>query len=57
MDTILKKKDVVKIACDDWKAKWTLAIMSYAQALKSKPVKNALRTVETKFPGVLVRLK
>lgn len=52
MDIILKKRDVIKTAAEEWKGKWTQAIISYAQTLRSKPVKSALKGVETKFEGV-----
>ena len=54
VDCILKKRDVVKSASEDWKGKWAQAIISYALTLKSKPVKSALKVVETKFAGMPV---
>ena len=36
MDLILKRRDAIKIASEDWKKKWTPAIISYSQSLKGK---------------------
>ena len=47
----MKKRDIVKTASEEWKGKWSQAIISYARTLKSKGVKSALRIVETKFTG------
>ena len=48
----MKKKDIVKTASEEWKCKWSQAIVSYARSLKSKGIKSALRIVETKFTGM-----
>lgn len=48
----MKKKDIVKTASEEWKGKWSQAIISYARSLKSKGIKSALRIVETKFTGM-----
>ena len=37
---------------EDWKGKWAQAILMYAHTLKSKPVKVALKALETEFAGV-----
>ena len=47
----MRKRDIVKTASEEWKGKWSQAIISYAHSLKSKGVKSALRIVETKFTG------
>ena len=48
----MKKRDVIKTASEDWKGKWTQAIILYAQTLRSKPARSALTEVKTKFAGV-----
>ena len=45
VDIILKKRDVVRSAAEDWKSKWCGAILAYTETLKSKVVKAALKTV------------
>lgn len=40
VDTILKKRDVVKAATEDWKSKWAPAILAYVKTLKSKAIKH-----------------
>ena len=52
----MKKKDIVKTASEEWKSKWSQAIISYARTLKSKGVKSALKIVETKFSGTIYNI-
>ena len=52
VDTILKKRDVIKAATEDWKSKWTPAILTYVTTLKSKAIKTALTVLESKFRGM-----
>ena len=47
----MKKKDIVKVATEDWKSKWVPSIITYAQTLKSKPVKAAIAALESRFIG------
>jgi hypothetical protein len=51
VDIILKKRDVIKAATEDWKSKWTPAILAYVKTLKGKAIKTALRVLESKFRG------
>ena len=51
VDTILKKRDVVKAATEDWKSKWAPAVLAYVKSLKSKAIKNALMILQSKFHG------
>lgn len=52
IDAILKKKGALRTATEDWKSKWTPAIMAYVQTLKSKTAKTALKALETKYTGM-----
>ena len=36
MDLILKRRDAVNSASEDWKKKWTPAITKYSRSLKGK---------------------
>ena len=44
----------MKTASEDWKQKWTPAIVGYAETLRSKSVRTALQAVQTKFTGIAV---
>ena len=52
LDIILKNRDIVKAATDNWKSKWTPAILAYVKTLKSKAIKTALRVLESKLRGM-----
>ena len=51
MTLSFRKNDVIKAATEDWKSKWTPAILAYVETLKSKAIETALRVLESKFRG------
>lgn len=50
MDLILKRRDTVKGASEDWKLKWTPAILSYCQSLKGKVGSHCRGVMEEMYP-------
>ena len=40
MDMIVKRRDVVQVASEEWKMKWAPAITAYSQSLRGKVGKD-----------------
>ena len=47
---------MVNTVSEEFKTKWTPAVVDYARILRSKSAKEAVKAAETKFIGTIRRL-